>query len=112
MLNTLSRRFITRALLICARIFTGAISAQAQANTEQKDANDNDVHVIPRPRQLTKSADVFHLSRATRIILAAARSDDDRFAAQDFIDDVSVTADLKLNIGGRERRRAILIGLL
>src|SRR5437868_5559364 len=112
MLNTLTRRPIARALLICALIFTGAVSAHAQANTEQKNAPSDDVHVIPRPRQLTKSADVFHFGRDTRIVLADARSDDDRFAAQDFIDDVNATADLKLNIGGRNGRRAILIGLL
>src|SRR5205085_1800474 len=112
MLNTLTRRFSQCALLSCALISIGAISAHAQANTEQKDAPSNDVHVIPRPRQLTKSADVFHLGRNPHIVLADTRAEDDRFAAQDFIDDVNATADLKLNIGGRNGRRTILIGLL
>jgi hypothetical protein len=110
--NTLTRRLIACAFLICALISADATCARAQANNEQTDATGNDVQVIPRPRQLTKSADVFHLNRATRIVLADAHAEDDRFAAQDFIDDVSATADLKLNIGGRAGRHAILVGLL
>ena len=66
------------------------------------------VQVIPAPKQLTLGDGVFAMNRDTRVSLADNRSAEDRFAAQDFIDDVGATADLRLAIGNS--RRQILIG--
>lgn len=70
------------------------------------------VQVIPQPKQLAAIPDIFHLSRDTRIALADPKSEEDRFAAQDFIDDVKATAGLSLAIGKAKSRRTILVGRL
>jgi len=46
------------------------------------------------------------------MVLADRRSSDDRFAAQDFIDDLKATADVALSIGKAGSRRDIIIGRL
>jgi len=53
----------------------------------------------------------FQLSSGVTIALADPRSEDDRFAAQDFIDDSKETSGVQLRLG-KSRKRAILIGLI
>ncbi len=85
------------------------MGANAQTNT-----TDAPVRVIPQPRELTLTAAAadFRLTRDTRLVLADARSTDDRFAAQDFAEDVRATAHIALKFGNRRERNAIIIGTL
>ena len=48
----------------------------------------------------------------TRIVLADSKSDDDRFAAQDFADDLKATAKVAARISTSNSRQSILIGSL
>jgi hypothetical protein len=91
-----------------------APTPERAASNDGADARSSadDVQVIPRPRQLTKTGARFALGRDVRVALADPRSEDDRFAAQDFVEDARTTADLKLKLGGRRDRRTILVGLL
>jgi hypothetical protein len=57
------------------------------------------------------SREAFRLAPTSSLTLADPASEDDRFAAQDFIDDVKATAGLALKIG-KARKQAILIGSL
>ncbi|HVF57198.1 MAG TPA: glycoside hydrolase family 20 zincin-like fold domain-containing protein [Pyrinomonadaceae bacterium] len=82
----------------------------AQTATTQATATGNAVQVIPYPKQLKATGEAFRLVRGTRIVLADRRSEDDRFAAQDFIDDVRETAGVALEVGARRGRRQILVG--
>lgn len=75
----------------------------------QESAPPSKIHVIPQPRELLTSQVEFHISSATTVSLADPGSEDDRFAAQDFIDDVKETAGILLRIG-RARKQSILIG--
>ena len=70
----------------------------------------NAIHVLPQPKVLKATGDVFKLGNDTRVVLADPRSEDDRFAAQDFIDDVKETADVSLSLTKGRGRRSILIG--
>src|SRR4051812_1587623 len=101
MLNTLTRSTSLRLTLLC--LCLGAVSrASAQQST---------IHIIPRPRQLTTTADVFKLDQSASLRLADPRSPDDQFAASDFIADVNQTAGLTLKIR-QSKAHAILIGQL
>ena len=101
---TLARRFARRLCALCAVLLALSAVSLAQA--------DSPIQVIPRPRQLTKTSDPFSLTRDVRVALADPRSEDDRFAAQDFIDDVRETTGLNLARGRRRERRTVLIGRL
>jgi hexosaminidase len=104
MQNILTRTSFWRVLIIGAFIFS-ATESLAQ------DAGATKVHVIPAPRQLLMTGAEFRLGPTTVIALADPRSDEDRFAAQDFVDDVKETAGISLRMG-KARRQAILVGLL
>src|SRR5581483_10458249 len=95
---TLTRTKILLIAILSALAFANA-SVHAQAPN---------VQVIPQPKQLTVGEGSFPLGRDARIVLADPKSADDRFAAQDFIDDVKATADVALATG--KSRRDILIG--
>jgi len=69
------------------------------------------IHVLPQPKVLKLTEGAFKLGADTRIILADPRSEDDRFAAQDFLDDLRETAGVSLSLGKGRGRRSILIGL-
>jgi hexosaminidase len=103
MRNTLTR---WRAFNVAASCLF-ALTAAAQLNAQRESAR---VSLIPQPKQLRVTQDAFRLNRDTRIVLADARSDDDRFAAQDFIDDLKTTTGLTLTIGKGRSRHEILIG--
>jgi hypothetical protein len=75
-------------------------------------AADEPVQVIPAPRFLKKTGEDFPLSKDVRVVLADPKSEEDRFAAQDFIDDVRETAGVALNIGTKRGRASILVGLI
>jgi hexosaminidase len=102
MITTLSRSSIPRLAIVSLVMLVGTTAFGQSAK----------VQVIPQPKQLAATQDVFHLNRDTRIALADPRSEDDRFAAQDFVDDVKTTAGLSLGIGKEKSRRTILVGRL
>ncbi len=112
MLNTLARSLSIRPAVVCC-VIIAAITCCAQPAAPAKSATGaDDVQIIPRPRQLKKTGIAFQLGRDVSLVLADPRAEDDRFAAQDFIDDVRATADLTLKLDSRRGRRAILIGLI
>ncbi|MEK6334941.1 MAG: glycoside hydrolase family 20 zincin-like fold domain-containing protein [Acidobacteriota bacterium] len=100
MTTTLSRSLILRLAIVSAAMWI-SVTAFGQSSA---------LRLIPQPKQLTASQDAFPLNRETRIALADPKSEDDRFAAQDLIDDVKATANLSLAIGKGRSRRTILIG--
>src|SRR5437660_1727506 len=102
MRGTLSRTLILRAAIMCAFAF-GFVSLRAQSSN---------IQVIPKPKQVNASDGRFEIGRDTRIALADTKSVEDRFAAQDLIDDLKATADLALSIGKGKPRRPIVIGRL
>jgi hypothetical protein len=67
--------------------------------------------IIPAPKQLSESEGRFALNPEVRLVLAEGNSAEDRFAAQDFIDDVKQTAGVSLKFGSGGRR-LILVGLI
>ena len=46
------------------------------------------VQIIPAPKSLTATGESFRLTRDTRVVLADTKSEDDRFAAEDFVADL------------------------
>ena len=110
----LTRRFSHSLFLRCAALLlllpaaAAAQSPQPAPQAQQPPAAD--VQIIPRPRQLTVTGGDFRLSRRARLALADSRSEEDRFAAEDFVEDVRQTADLVLRVGGRRDRDTILVG--
>src|SRR5437660_6779840 len=67
------------------------------------------IQVIPKPKQVNVGDGRFEIGRDTRIVLADNKSVEDRFAAQDVIDDLKATANLTLSIGkGRSRRQIVI----
>ncbi|HEV2706914.1 MAG TPA: beta-N-acetylhexosaminidase [Pyrinomonadaceae bacterium] len=70
------------------------------------------IQIIPQPRRVEATDEVFRFERATRVTLADPRSEDDRFAAADFLEDLRQTAGLALEVGGRRGRLSILVGLV
>lgn len=73
---------------------------------------DAPLQVIPAPKSMTSSGEDFPLSKDVRVVLADTKSEDDRFAAQDFMDDVRETAGVELRFGSGGGKRRILVGLL
>jgi hypothetical protein len=73
-------------------------------------AQSTNIQIIPAPKQLNQSEVKFVLGPEARIVLADPKSDEDRFAAQDFVDDLRQAAGANLKVGGKSARREILIG--
>jgi N-acetyl-beta-hexosaminidase len=80
-------------------IACGSVAAQSQR-----------IQIIPAPKSIESGSGTFQIDRRARLVLADSKSIDDRFAAQDFIDDLKATADVQLAIG--KGSHAILIGEL
>jgi hexosaminidase len=97
-LTTLTRTWLLQIAIVSLVMFAG-VSINAQSSR---------IQVIPAPKQITVGEGPFPISRDTRVSLADSSSAEDKFAAQDFIDDVAATADVRLAIGSS--RRQILIG--
>jgi len=102
--NTLTRTFAFRL----AVIFLGSLLAASTSAQETTPAPK--VQIIPQPRQWTVTPDKFRFGSGASIALADPRSEEDRFAAQDFIDDVRETAGIVLKIGKGRARQSIVIG--
>src|SRR5258707_13830329 len=100
MKTTLTRTFIRRTAILCA-FACACVVAHAQTP---------DAQIIPAPKQLAVSEGKFEIGLDTRIALADPQSAEDRFAAQDFIDDVKQTAGVTVRLGSNSARREILIG--
>src|SRR5437660_9390065 len=67
------------------------------------------LQIIPAPKQVSAAEAEYLVGREPRIVLADDRSVDDRFAAQDFVDDLKQADGVNLKIGGSSRGE-ILIG--
>lgn len=112
--HTLSRS-LARGLAASGFVLLLASAAHAQTAPRpgtQASSRPPVLQVVPRPRQLTATGDNFALAPRVRIALADVRSEDDRFAAADFNEDLRQTAGLTLKVGGRRDRDAILVGLV
>src|SRR5687767_15224891 len=111
MSHTLTRSRVFHLLLVCSACLITTVAANAQVSPQPTpDAASARASVIPQPRQMSITGDPFHAGRVMRIALADSRSEEDRFAAQDFANDVKETAAVTTTIGTGRRRRAILIG--
>jgi hypothetical protein len=86
-----------RILIAALVLFGGAGLALAQ------------LQIVPRPKLTTATDEKSRLDGRVRIVLADPRSDEDRFAAQDFMEDLRAMAGLQLHIADPGRRN-ILIG--
>lgn len=99
MTTTLTRTFIARVTIVC---LTGLVWASAYGQSRN-------LQIIPEPKQVSPGSQECVIGRGARIVLADPKSPDDRFAAQDFIDEMKQVAGLTLKIGGSSRCE-ILIG--
>jgi hypothetical protein len=93
-------------LLFFAIAITGSISVAQQQPTVSV------IQLIPGPRQIVVKPGAFQLDKNSRIALADPRSEDDRFAVDDFLNDLQATAKLAIKTSNSGGRRAILIGNL
>jgi hypothetical protein len=94
----LKKLYFCALLLICAGCCS-FVSGAPQTNT---------VQVIPEPKRVEATDENFRLKSGTRVSTVNSKSSADRFAIQDFINDVQQTANIELKIGSGN----ILIGLL
>jgi len=69
------------------------------------------LQIIPAPKSIETGPGAFTIDRRGRVVLANGKSADDRFAVDDFIDDLKTSANVQLAIG-KGRSRAILVGEL
>ncbi|HWS86082.1 MAG TPA: glycoside hydrolase family 20 zincin-like fold domain-containing protein [Pyrinomonadaceae bacterium] len=99
-------------LLLLACLSVHAFASDARARQAQVPATvKNPIQVIPAPKSVSATGADFSLSRGARVVVADAKSEDDRFAAQEFADDLQETAGVALKVGGGGRRQ-ILVGPL
>lgn len=89
-----------RHLFLFGVVLSAAICLRAQ--------NSGRLQIIPEPKQAQATGEKFLLRKGAKISLANSRSANDRFAAQDLIDDARQTANVNLSIGGGK----IAVGLL
>ena len=106
MLNTLTRSAFARPLLLLLILVCAETLGLAQQDV------DATLQLIPKPRRVEIKHDRFQLGTKPQLILAAPRSEDDRFAAQDFANDLRDTARVALKISNSSARGSILIGSL
>ncbi|MBA3242664.1 MAG: family 20 glycosylhydrolase [Acidobacteria bacterium] len=105
-------------LLCCAFILMASASARAQTTPApgkvlpETTTRESTVQILPRPKQFKETGERFMLGQKTRLVLADVKSEDDRFAAQDFIDDVRETAGVALRLGTGSGRGRIIVGLI
>ena len=82
MLNTLTRSAFARPLLLLLMIVCAETLGLAQQDIDAA------LQLIPKPRRVEIKHDRFQLGNKPQLVLAAPRSEDDRFAAQDFANDL------------------------
>ena len=99
MTTTLTRTLILIAAIVC---MSAVPLAQAQDQATK-------IQIIPAVKQVAAGGGDFVFGRDARMALADDKSADDRFAAQDFADDLRQTAAVSLRLGGTARHE-ILIG--
>ena len=109
MSNTLTRTHTIRLTLLLLFIGPLVISDHAQTQTN---AIASRIQIIPQPREVKLASENFPLDRNSSITLADPSSVDDRFAANDFIEDAKQTSGINLKITRGKGRQTILIGSL
>jgi hexosaminidase len=105
--HTLTRSTVVRPLLVLLAILVSSAAAPVLA---QRTAAS--LQVIPMPRQVEMKPGEFRFTPDTRLVLADSRSTDDRFAAEDFQNDLRDAAKLSIRIATGRARRSILVGNL
>jgi hexosaminidase len=103
MRTTLTRTAAVRMIVLCCLVAATGTSALAQGLTDP-------IRLIPWPKQFAPTPGQFRFEQRTQVVLADQRSEDDRFAAEDFIEDLKETAGLSIRIGSTRRDHSILIG--
>ncbi|HEX8149029.1 MAG TPA: glycoside hydrolase family 20 zincin-like fold domain-containing protein [Pyrinomonadaceae bacterium] len=106
-----TRRAALLLLLACLSAHAVANEVRAQKVPAPKAAT-RPVQIIPAPKSVKQTGEDFPLARGARVVLADAKSEDDRFAAQDFADDLKETAGVALRVGAGRGKRQILVGPL
>jgi hypothetical protein len=102
-----------RKLLLSALFIVFAVAVAHAQNAPDTPLPPPAIQIIPQPKKLTPTGETFPLGGGVRVVLADNNSEDDRFAAQDFIDDVGATAGVALAPSkrtGRGGRGVILVG--
>jgi hypothetical protein len=92
------RRAALVLFLCCLSALVFALDARAQ-QAPAPTKSGSLVQIIPAPKSLKQTGEDFALGRGARVVLADAKSEDDRFAAQDFADDLKETAGVSLKVG-------------
>ncbi|MET0623553.1 MAG: beta-N-acetylhexosaminidase [Pyrinomonadaceae bacterium] len=87
-------------------------SAARAADAPPKSESAAAVRVIPAPKSVAATGEHFYFKKDTRVVVADPKSEDDRFAAQDFADDLRETAGVTLRVGTGGGGRRILVGPL
>lgn len=105
MLNTLTRTASERLITIFTVLVLATLVVQAQDPAVK-------VSVIPQPREIAITGDSFRLNRSARITFADFHSQEDQFAARDFIEDLKQSANVSLRTSRGRDRNSILIGKL
>ena len=109
MLNTLTRTLGLRLTVLLLILVYLVCSVRAQPQSDSVEAA---IQVIPQPRTVSRTGERFWLSGNAHLALADPKSADDRFAANDFIEDVKQTNGINIRISRGTGRQSILIGLL
>jgi hypothetical protein len=108
------------ARLLLAACLAAAFAAASHARQSAKDeaakapkpSTTSAVQIIPAPKRVAATGERFRLTRDVRVVVADSKSEDDRFAAGDFADDVRETAGVTLRVGTGGGKRQILVGAL
>ena len=112
-MKTLSPCRPAAALLVAllAATFTAHAPAQTVANTSRPAPAGSDTapQIIPQPKRLEATRAALPLRKSVRVVLADSRSEEDRFAAQDFIEDVRETVGVALSLGSKAGRRGVIL---
>src|SRR5919198_2285166 len=109
-------RALSAACLLLACLLNAAAWQPALATNESSAKSPSGqgpaVQIVPAPKSLTATGENFPLKRGARVVLADPKSEDDRFAAEDFADDVRETAQVSLRVATGGGRGQILVGPL
>ncbi|MFN2415563.1 MAG: beta-N-acetylhexosaminidase [Pyrinomonadaceae bacterium] len=102
------------ACLLAATFSTAASARQAAAGGAQSPSKAAvpPHQIIPAPKSVLGTDGNFLFKRGARVALADPKSEDDRFAAQDFADDLRETAGVALRVGAGGGDGRVLVGPL
>ncbi|HEX8720411.1 MAG TPA: beta-N-acetylhexosaminidase [Pyrinomonadaceae bacterium] len=107
-----TKRARLRAVLLPLAACLAALACAHPARAQQPAGARAPAQVIPAPKSLAQTGEDFPLSGGARIVLADPKSEDDRFAAEDFAADVRETAGVTLRVAAGGGGRQILVGPL